>query len=144
MVLVWKILLHALTRRYKMTLQFKIQCHTEFPWLYRFISVSFQDCEPSKGAICKSNWKWRWYIKLREKCPYSEFFWSSFSLIKTEYGEIRSISLYSVWIRENANQKISEYGHFSRSVNDLTFTPQKQILAINPLMHNIVKWPNIL
>ena len=24
------------------------------------------------------------------KCPYSEFFWSAFSCIRTEYGEIRS------------------------------------------------------
>ena len=26
---------------------------------------------------------------LREKCPYSEFFWSAFSLIRPENGEIR-------------------------------------------------------
>ena len=25
---------------------------------------------------------------LREKCPYSELFWSTFSSIRTEYGEI--------------------------------------------------------
>ena len=29
-----------------------------------------------------------------KKCPYSEFFWSTFSFIRTEYGEIRSISSY--------------------------------------------------
>ena len=29
-----------------------------------------------------------------KKCPYSEFFWSAFSFIGTEYGEIRSISSY--------------------------------------------------
>ena len=28
---------------------------------------------------------------LREKCLYSEFFWSVFSRIRTEYGEIQSI-----------------------------------------------------
>ena len=28
---------------------------------------------------------------LHEKCPYSEFFWSVFSRIWTEYGEMRSI-----------------------------------------------------
>ena len=33
---------------------------------------------------------------LRKKCPYSEFFWSVFFRILTEYGEILSISLYSV------------------------------------------------
>ena len=34
-------------------------------------------------------------LSLREKCSYSEFFWSLFPRIRTEYGEIRSISLYS-------------------------------------------------
>ena len=37
---------------------------------------------------------------------------SHFFRIWTEYGEIRSISLYSVWMRENANQNNSEYGLF--------------------------------
>ena len=45
---------------------------------------------------------------LREKCPFSEFLWSVFSRIRTEY---------SVLMRENADQKNSEYGHFSRSVS---------------------------
>ena len=33
------------------------------------------------------------------------FFWSVFSRIRTEYGEIQSISPYSVWMRENTDQK---------------------------------------
>ena len=49
------------------------------------------------------------------KCPYSEFF--LFSRIWTEYGEIRSISHYSVRMRENTDQKNSKYGHFLRSEN---------------------------
>ena len=32
----------------------------------------------------------------REKCPYSEFFLSIFSRIRTKYGEIRGISPYSI------------------------------------------------
>ena len=52
---------------------------------------------------------------LREKCPYLEFFLSVFSRIWTEYGEIFRISPYSVRIRENVEQKNSEYGPFSRS-----------------------------
>ena len=40
---------------------------------------------------------------LRENCRYSEFFWSVFSRIRTEYGEIRSITPYSVWMRENTD-----------------------------------------
>ena len=53
--------------------------------------------------------------KLRERCPYSEFFWSVFSYIRTEFGKIRSISPYSIQMLENTNQKNSEYRHFSRS-----------------------------
>ena len=52
-------------------------------------------------------------------CSYSELFWSTFSRILTEYGEIRSISPNSVRIRENADQNNSEYRHFSRSVKQI-------------------------
>ena len=43
---------------------------------------------------------------------YLEFFWTVFSSIWTEYGEIPRISPYSVRRRENMGQKNSEYGHF--------------------------------
>ena len=52
---------------------------------------------------------------LREKRPYSELFWSTFSRIRTEYGEILHISPCLVWMRENADQNNSEYEHFLRS-----------------------------
>ena len=55
------------------------------------------------------------YYTLREKYPYSELFWSVFSRIPNEYGEILRISPYSVRMRENADQNNSEYGHFLRS-----------------------------
>ena len=48
--------------------------------------------------------------------PYSELFWSVFSRIWTEYGEMLRIFPYSVQIRENKDQSNSEYEHFSRSV----------------------------
>ena len=38
---------------------------------------------------------------MREKGPYWEFFWSVFSRIWAESGEIRSISLNSVQMGEN-------------------------------------------
>ena len=53
---------------------------------------------------------------LSEKCPYSELSWSAFSRVQTEHGEIFRISLYSVHMRENAEQNNSEHGHFLRSV----------------------------
>ena len=54
---------------------------------------------------------------LREKCLYSELFWSVFSRIRTEDGGILRISPYSVRMWENADQNNSKYGHFLRSVN---------------------------
>ena len=53
---------------------------------------------------------------LREKCPCSELFWSSFSRIRTEYRET------PVQINENADQNNSEYGQFlsqARLIEDL-------------------------
>ena len=58
-------------------------------------------------------------LELRKNTPYLEFLWSVFPRIRTEYGEIRSMSPYSVRMWENNDQKNSEYGHFSLSVNTL-------------------------
>ena len=43
------------------------------------------------------------HVKLREKCPNMEFFWSVFSCIQPEYSKI-------------STRKNSVFGHFSRSV----------------------------
>ena len=43
-------------------------------------------------------------------------YWSAFSCFRTEYGEIQSISLYSVQMPENVDQNNSEYGHYSDSI----------------------------
>ena len=45
---------------------------------------------------------------IARKCPYSQFFWSVYSRIRTEYGERENT--------ENADQKNSKYEQFSRSV----------------------------
>ena len=55
-------------------------------------------------------------LTLRKKCPYAELFWSVFSRIRTEYGEILRISPYSVRMQENTDQNNSKYWHFLRSV----------------------------
>ena len=55
------------------------------------------------------------YRLLREKCPYSDFFWSVFSRILTEYE-------YLARMRENTGQKNSEYGHFLRNEFSVTKT----------------------
>ena len=46
---------------------------------------------------------------LREKFPYSEFLWSVFSCLRTEYRDFLSKSLYSVKMRENTDQNNFEY-----------------------------------
>ena len=69
-------------------------------------------------------------MTLRKKCPYSELFWSVFSRIRTEYGEIIRVSPYSVGMRENADQSKSEYGQFSHSVIDILFI----LLSISTLL----------
>ena len=66
---------------------------------------------------------------LREKCPNTEFFVQIRSVqsisVYTEYGvhtrsvQIRSISPYSVRMRENTDQKNSVFGHFSCGDNFL-------------------------
>ena len=55
-------------------------------------------------------------LTLREKYPYSELFWSEFSRIRTEYGEIQSISPCSVQMWESMDKNNSKYGHFLRRV----------------------------
>ena len=57
------------------------------------------------------------WVTLREKCPYSEFFWSVFSHTRTEYGEILSMSLYSVELRIQ-----SECGKIRTKKTPITYT----------------------
>ena len=69
-------------------------------------------------------------LLLRKKSPYSELFLSVFSCIRAEYGEILSISPYSVRMRENTDQNNSEYGHFLRSVYLTCFKSVLHFLSI--------------
>ena len=55
---------------------------------------------------------WFTGLSLHEKCPYSELFSSAFSRIQSEYREILLICLYSVQMRENADQNNRKYGRF--------------------------------
>ena len=82
----------------------------------------------SKHSAFSSSWRWVMIYIINsgnshcvKKCSYSEFFWSAFSRIRTEYGEIWSISPYSVRMRENKDQKNYEHRHFSRSKKIIFF-----------------------
>ena len=72
-------------------------------------------------------------MTLRKTCPYTELLWSVFFRIWTEYGELRSISPYSVQIRENTDQNNSEYERFLRNVTDLSIVSLDIIVMINIL-----------
>ena len=50
-----------------------------------------------------------------EKYSNAEFFWSVFSRIRSEYGDLLRESPYSLRMWGNTDQKNSEYGHFSRN-----------------------------
>ena len=88
-------------------------------WNKHFFLVSSQ--EYFRGKLFSQS-----SATLRKKCPYSELLWLVSSRIRTGYGEIFSISPYSVRMRENTNQNNPEYGHFSRSVICDNALPCKQ------------------
>ena len=81
------------------------------------ICILQHDTEAYSEAFPHCKAAWGSFPKLRNKCPYSELFWSAFSCIRIEYGEIRSISPYSVQMWEKADKNNSEYGHFWPSAN---------------------------
>ena len=62
-------------------------------------------------------------ITLRGKCPYLELFWSAFSHIRTEHGEILRISSSSVRMRGNTDHNNYKYEHFLRSIRFLAIQP---------------------
>ena len=75
-----------------------------------------------KDLLFSIKWNWSWTSSHAFKLTFLSlnyffdlFFWSIFSRIRTKCKEIRSMSLYSTRIRENTDQKNSEYGHFSRT-----------------------------
>ena len=59
------------------------------------------------GTSSKYSYIFNCQLALREKCPYSELYWSVFSRIQTEYGEIPRIFPYSVQMWENTDQNNS-------------------------------------
>ena len=56
---------------------------------------------------------------LREKCPNTEFFWSVFSCIWTEYGEIRYLSVFSPNVEKYEPEKTPYLDTF-HAVTDLS------------------------
>ena len=70
-------------------------------------------------------------FSLREKCPYSEFFWSVFARIQTEHGEIPYLSIFNPNVGKYGPEKLqiwklftqcSKQPHFEQTYCD--FLPQ--------------------
>ena len=78
-------------------------------------------------TIDKISW---FFIKtsLREKRPYSEFFWSIFSPYSDQIR--RDTSPYSVRMQEDMDQKNSEYGHLLRSAYLIPCWNKKVLLSV--------------
>ena len=56
-------------------------------------------------------------LTLHEKCLYSDFFWSAFSRIRTEHGDLLCKFPYLDRFRESTDQKNSEFEHLLQSVS---------------------------
>ena len=72
-------------------------------WPHILQKVHFKHFCQSLRFICGVDTKHKRY-PLSKKCRYSELFWSAFSRIWTEYGEMLRISPYSVRMGENAGK----------------------------------------
>ena len=62
------------------------------------------------------------------------FFWSVFSHIRTKYGETRSISTYSVRMRENTDQKKLRIWSNESDTNDLVLRAISNLLKCNIML----------
>ena len=81
-----------------------------------------------------------WWFSLRGKCPYSEIFWSVFSCIQSEYGEIFRIFSYSVCMREDMGQKHSGYSTFYFPLLLLTVLLWKKYLKTFKFVDLMAVW----
>ena len=72
-------------------------------WKHSFVFqiIAFHNSQIVKTKICEifGNHHWVKSTQIRS------FYWSVFSRIRTEYGEIRGVSPYSPRMRENTDQK---------------------------------------
>ena len=74
------------------------------------------------------------FISLGENCLYSEFFWSLFSCIWTDYGEIVHIFLHSVQMRTRKVSNTEVFQAISTSEAHLALCP---ISVVKPLAKTV-------
>ena len=80
-------------------------------------------------------------ISLREKCPNAEFFLVRTFRIRTEYGEIWSISRIQFQYGKKRTRKNSVFGQFSHSIycwNCLKFSKQSSYIYLFEVNSEII------
>ena len=125
--------------------------HIVFKFLYRVFRQGkgkLQQCNiPTdivsryKHNTIKISTKVLWHEHCVKCVQIRSFFWSAFSRIRTEYGEILRISPYSVRMQENTDQKklrililftqwnIHDF-RFSWHCTEITFIPWKKYISL--------------
>ena len=88
----------------------------KIPWFYQDFKMENQFYQVLKSALI---WRCRHTGHFVKSVRIWSFFWSLFSHIRTEYGEILRIPTYSVRFRENSVQKKTPYLDSSHTVGPL-------------------------
>ena len=131
---------------YLMTLIYRIQINQFQPSVTFRIETSHLICTANQMTgfymKCNTGLKWVKYGKvlnlweppvsippvkktLREKCLYSEFFWSIFSCIWSKYGEILRTPPHSVQMREIQTRKTPNTDNFHEVKAERAFVSQQ-------------------
>ena len=91
---------------------FLINASCNFCWCQIYYTLFLSMGALTIQVICQYEVFDRYCLKIVQL---RSFFWSVFSCIQIEYGDLRSTFPHSVRIQENTDQKNSIFGHFSRS-----------------------------
>ena len=89
---------------------------------FTFTKKLFNRCSLVNFLIITHSW-----LTLREKCPYLKFFWSLFSRIRTEYGEIQSIQSECGETRSRKSPNTNSFQAINISI----------LYSLNPLVSDV-------
>ena len=87
-----------------------------FPWIFELNWICFSECRTNRSKVfCKKlPWKilqnltessYHWVFSCVKSVPIRSFSWFVFSYIRTEYGDVQSISPCLVRMWENCSQE---------------------------------------
>ena len=82
-------------------------------------------------------------VTLREKCQYSQLFWSVFFRTRTENGEIWSISPYSVRMRGNTECKQCKCEKKFRNLKNFYFEKKSAKVKKMTILYFTILWKTL-